>query len=327
MEKVPFISIIVPVLNAENYIGLCLESLSLQEYPQDMYEIIVLDNGSIDNTVNIVNSYHVKLYIKTNCNVSALRNYGAKQAAGDIFAFIDADCVAPTDWLKKAGSLLQSDSIGAVGCWYALPDNTTLFERTWDILTSVRREIIGPIDWVPSGDLIMHKNLFEQIHGFDEFLITSEDVDICKRIIDSGYVIYSHYSVAVKHLGNPKTLSSFYRKERWRGEGVVQNVFRNFPRISLNKAFILGFVSLLSSLGILSGIFMIAYGLDQSVLLISIIGLVTLPLLQAFKLSFRYQQWRYLLLLFALFIIYGMARASSILSIRVWKSSPSDLKV
>jgi cellulose synthase/poly-beta-1,6-N-acetylglucosamine synthase-like glycosyltransferase len=89
MTQQPFISIIIPVLNAQKWISPCLEALLLQDYPKDKFEIIVLDNGSTDQTMEITKKYPVKLLIKTKCNISALRNWGAAQARGEIFAFID----------------------------------------------------------------------------------------------------------------------------------------------------------------------------------------------------------------------------------------------
>lgn len=320
MNQQPLISIIIPVLNAQQHIGSCLEALLLQDYPKDKFEIIVLDNGSSDKTVEIIKKYPVKLLIKTKCNISALRNGGAHQAQGDIFAFIDGDCIAPQDWLTRSCALLQSDNVAAAGCRYALPDSTTLIERTWDILNSVRREKHGPTDWVPSSNLIIRKEVFEQIQGFDEYLITSEDVDICQRIVKTGRIIYSDPKIAVKHLGNPKTLKQFFLKEHWRGTGVLQNSFRNFPHIELNKALIFGFVSFIFTLGILAGIGRYIINGKDSLLLISISGLLFIPFIMTIKILMQRPQWDKFFVLLLLFTAYGLGRASSLFSHKIWKN-------
>jgi len=314
-----FVSIIIPVLNAQQYIGPCLEALRAQDYPKDRFEIIVLDNGSSDNTVDIIKRHPVKLLIKTQCNISTLRNWGVSQARGDIFAFIDADCIAPKDWLLQACRLLQLDHVGATGCWYSLPETTPWVERTWDLVTRVRREKIGPIDWVPSGDLIISKKVFEQIQGFDEYLITSEDVDICQRIIKTGRVVYSHPKAAVKHLGNPKTLKQLFLKEKWRGEGVLQNSFRNFPHIELNNAIIFGLISLIFALGILGGTGLWVMGGQKGLFLISILGLLVIPSFMTIKILLQRPPWKQFFILLLLFTVYGLARGASILNLKIWK--------
>lgn len=320
MTQQPFISIIIPAFNAQKFIGTCLEVLLSQDYPKNKYEIIIIDNGSSDQTLDIVRTYPVKYFIKEKCNISSLRNWGANQALGEIFAFIDADCIAPKDWLLQICILLQFNNVGAVGCWYALPESNTLIERTWDMLTYARKERIGPIDWVPSSNFIIRKEIFEQINGFNEYLITSEDVDICQRIIKIGRIIYSHPKLAVKHLGNPKTLKQFFYKEKWRGVGVLQNSFRKFPFIAFNNAFLFGIISFIFILGIISGMGLwIISGLNQ-LFIISTFGLFVIPLLMTIKTLLQCPQWDKFFILLLLFTVYGVARASSLLNHKIWKT-------
>jgi GT2 family glycosyltransferase len=175
------------------------------------------------------------------------------------------------------------------------------------------------MDWVPSGDLAIRKEIFEQIQGFDEYLITSEDVDICQRVIKTGKVVYSHPKLAFKHLGNPKTLKQFFLKEKWRGEGVLQNSFRHFPKIEINNAIIFGIISFVCILGIPGGIVLwTLYGKD-GLFLLSSLGLLTVPLLMTIKTLLKQKQWNNFFILWLLFTVYGLARASSVLNPKVWK--------
>src|SRR5215475_9251882 len=97
------ISIIIPALNEEKMIGRCLESLTKLAFARDRFEVLVVDNGSRDKTLMIVESFKDRLNLRVlqqaGVRISALRNLGARAAAGDILAFLDADCLAPTDWL------------------------------------------------------------------------------------------------------------------------------------------------------------------------------------------------------------------------------------
>jgi glycosyltransferase involved in cell wall biosynthesis len=316
------ISIIVPVFNAQQYIKPCLNALVSLNYPKDSLEIIVVDNGSKDKTIEIVKQYDVQLFILPKCTISALRNFAAKQAKGDLFAFIDADCIAPANWLNQAEGFLKDPNIGAVGCWYALPATTTLVERAWDIHTMARREKKGDIDWIPSGNLIIPKEVYQQINGFDENLITSEDVDVCQRIHEFGLSVYSDPQLAVVHLGNPKTLRVFFLKEKWRGEGVIQNLFRELPHPKLNKAILFTLISLVCLIGIIDGLIQAVLSQSFIVLFYSSAIILLIPCYLSLKAVASTKKWLYFFPLVFLFLVYAVSRILSILNPKVWKSFP-----
>jgi len=204
-----FVSIIIPAFNAEQYIEKCLLSLQGLDYPKDKYEVLVIDNGSSDRTVEVAKHCSAQLW-EEGGTISRLRNFGVEKSKGSILAFLDADCVAPSHWLKEGIQLLKNEKIGAVGSWYQLPADTTLVERVWDLQMSSRREKIGDINWVPSGNLIMTKSVFYSVGGFEEDLTTSEDVDLCQRVREQGLRVYTDPILAVEHLGNPKTIERFF---------------------------------------------------------------------------------------------------------------------
>ena len=114
------ISIIIPALNEEKMIGRCLESLTRLAYARDRFEVLVVDNGSRDRTVAIAESFKERLNLKVlqqaGVRISALRNLGARAASGDILAFLDADCLAPTDWLDSIFALSPANDAGVSGC-------------------------------------------------------------------------------------------------------------------------------------------------------------------------------------------------------------------
>ena len=309
------VSIIIPVFNADRYIDRCLSALQGLNYNKDQYEIIIVDNGSTDKTVAIVKGYLVKLFILPQVTVANLRNFGANQAIGDIFAFIDADCIAPSSWLLKSVDLLKNEKIGAVGCWYRLPEKTHFFERVWDSHMSSRRLKTGDIDWIPSGNFIVSKSVFKKIGGFNGALTTSEDVDICQRIHLSGLGVFSHPDLSVIHLGESKNLKQFILKEKWRGEGVLQNVIREFPYIKFNKAIAFTVVTFLAMIGILVSI----GGNDYVFLDVSLLFLLLIPLYLAIKACTLSRQWKYFMPLIFLFVIYSFARVLSAFNLRVWK--------
>ena len=89
-------SIIVPAYNVEKYIEKCIDSILNQSYKN--YEVIVINDGSTDNTLNILNKKYkdkVKIYSKENGGLSSARNYGVLKSSSKYILFVDSD-----DWLE-----------------------------------------------------------------------------------------------------------------------------------------------------------------------------------------------------------------------------------
>jgi len=91
----PFISVIVPALNAEKAIKECILSLLNQNYPKNKYEIIFVDNNSTDNTYNILKKFRKRIKILKELEEGSYRarNKGLRSARGSIIAFTDSDCI------------------------------------------------------------------------------------------------------------------------------------------------------------------------------------------------------------------------------------------
>lgn len=105
----PFVSVIVPVLNDEARIGGCIEALLAQEYPRERYEVIVVDNGSSDRSYEVAARYPVTLLSETETRSSfAARNRGMREARGEIFAFTDSDCTPAPRWLAEGVRAIQA---------------------------------------------------------------------------------------------------------------------------------------------------------------------------------------------------------------------------
>ena len=110
----PWVSVVVPAYNAESSIALCLEALMQQDYPGNLFEIIVVDDGSADATAHIVQGFPVRYVYQKNAGPAAARNHGAQKAAGEILLFTDADCVPDPDWVEEMVLAFRNPSIAAV---------------------------------------------------------------------------------------------------------------------------------------------------------------------------------------------------------------------
>lgn len=103
----PKFSIIIPVYNVEKYIGKCLDSIMSQTYKD--YEVIVVNDGTPDNSMDIVKKYDVKVINQKNQGLSAVRNTGVKHAKGEYILFIDSDDYIEKDLLKKLNESLDNN--------------------------------------------------------------------------------------------------------------------------------------------------------------------------------------------------------------------------
>lgn len=170
-------SFIIPALDEEDYIGDCISSIKNQR--EDVYEIIVADNGSKDKTAKIAKGLGAKVIKEEIPGISAARNAGAKSAKGDYLCFVDADGVLTKDWIKEAKNTLKgTDRKAVVGLnifehgnlikkvWYNV---YTLFAYLGLILTRIffNRVFL-------SNNMVIKKDIFEKAGGFHP--VTGEDI-------------------------------------------------------------------------------------------------------------------------------------------------------
>ncbi|HDH03147.1 MAG TPA: glycosyltransferase [Actinobacteria bacterium] len=109
------ISVVVPFHNVERYIENCIRALLSQHYPQDCYEIILVDNDSTDGTAAIVRRYpRVRLLSEPKAGAYAARNRGVAESGGEIIAFTDSDCSPQEDWLQKIDEAMVDPVVAIV---------------------------------------------------------------------------------------------------------------------------------------------------------------------------------------------------------------------
>jgi len=216
------ISIIIPTYNEENFLPPCLNSILNLNYPKKKIEIIVVDNGSDDGSRKIAKAYGAQVYRDDVKNVSGLRNLGAKQAKGDILAFVDADCLVSDKWLDKAAIYFDDLTIAAWGGAAYPPNDPTWVQKTW-FLVRQKENQVQEVDWLETMNLFVRKEQFLTIGGFNEAMVTCEDVDFSYRISTYGKIV-SDKKIEIIHLGEADTLKKFIKKEIWRGHSNLKGI-------------------------------------------------------------------------------------------------------
>lgn len=118
-------SIIIPVLNEEDNLPACLDSLKGLDYPKDKYEVIIVDNGSTDKSVEIVKGYGFEVLHEEKKGITYARQKGLEAAKGTYYITTDADARVPENWLKVAKTIFDSDPkiVGVTGPAFAYDSN------------------------------------------------------------------------------------------------------------------------------------------------------------------------------------------------------------
>jgi len=306
-------SFIIPVLNGERYIERCLLSIKNQIIKNYIYEVIILDNGSYDETHKIILSLGFKFHIIKGVNVSTLRNYGARQASGQYLAFVDSDVELSGLWLEAALNSFTEKTVLATGCFPRVPPNATWVQATWDVHQSKCQSVTSPsaVSWLPSMNLVVRRHDFLAIGGFNENLETAEDVDLCYRLGSRGTILCNPTMEAI-HWGEAQDLQTFWRKEVWRGLGNIKGVLSHGVRWEELPSLGYPLYMLLAGLFCMAALLM---DIQERRILLILYGfsVLTLPAMcLAINTSHQAQNLSVLLGLFILYVFYGLARAYSI---------------
>lgn len=228
-------TIVIPCFNEAEHIGKCLSSLNNQNFPRNQFEIIVVDNGSEDASVEISKSLADRTIEHPDGRVGAVRNKGASEAKGQNLVFIDADCTLDNDWLNRALKLLSRNENTAFGGGCLLPPDASWIERCWLLEgrdgNTIPKELIG-------CSIVSPRKIFKDIGGFDEFMSSGEDSELSTRFRSAGYEVNMTRSLNVTHWGNAKNQFDFFKRQVWHAEQYKKNWRSNIK----DPVFLLAFV-------------------------------------------------------------------------------------
>ena len=185
------ISIVIPSYNEEKYIGKFVSTLMQQDY-KGKYEIIIVDS-STDKTPEILKNFPVRLFRQPKRGPGAARNYGVKKAKGNIVVFIDADCYAPKDWLRKLVKPFSDKNVAAVGGTYKNANKDKTIAKFLQYEIEERHEKMKKfkeIDFVGTFNCAYRKDIFNRFGGFKEEMIQAEDIDLSYRVSEKHKIVF-----------------------------------------------------------------------------------------------------------------------------------------
>ncbi len=224
----PTFSIVVPTYNRPAELKGCLQALVEIDYPQDRYQVVVVDDGSVQPLDAVVEPFRTRLDVallrQENAGPAAARNAGARLAKGDYIAFTDDDCMPAADWLRQFAIALQAHPDAMVGghTINALPHN--LYSTASQALIDYIYEYYGSTAegiFFASNNIAMSRSHFLEIGGFDVSfpLAAAEDRELCDRWQQCGYPM-QYAPQATIHHAHALSLKSFWRQHFGYGRGA-----------------------------------------------------------------------------------------------------------
>ena len=220
------VAIVIPVLNARRFLPAVIPSVLRAAQRSGITEIVAVDNGSTDGSAEYLEATWagaIRVLRTPGARVGEVRNVGARATTAELLSFVDADCVLDEDYYEEARVALADPSVDATGARYELPHDPLWIERVWDAMHREARPN-GPVDYLNAGNFVVRRAAFDAVGGFDAHLESGEDAELGQRLRRGGARIVSCARVRARHLGNPKTLTGFVRKQRWHAMGMFGTV-------------------------------------------------------------------------------------------------------
>jgi cellulose synthase/poly-beta-1,6-N-acetylglucosamine synthase-like glycosyltransferase len=190
-----------------------------------VHEILVVDNASTDRTPEIIDTYPVRHLHQPRRGVSHARNRGIEESRGEIVAFIDGDCVAVTDWLRKLVAPFDDPEIGCVGGELRHADANTAAQRQATRLLGRWQQFAftSKPPYAITANAAFRRSVFEAIGGFDPHMTRAQDVEIGLRFhrLSPLRLAFGEGAI-VRHQHRPTQLGFFRQQLGWAyGAGLV----------------------------------------------------------------------------------------------------------
>ncbi|MFH0868051.1 MAG: glycosyltransferase [Candidatus Woesearchaeota archaeon] len=247
LKKFPFVSIVIPAFNEEKRIIPTIKSVLSLNYPKNKYEVIIINDGSKDNTSKVTKeiikenkNFNIRLIEQENKGKGAALNNALKQSKGEFFICLDADSYVSEDALHKLLPAFDEENIASVLPLLKVRKPKNLLQKMqWleYIVNMFYKELMGKLDCIhvaPGPFSIYRKSVLEKIGGFDENNLT-EDLEISLRLQKYNYKIIQLLNTDVYTIA-PSSFKQLYKqRNRWY-KGSIFNVLK-YRKMIFNKSY------------------------------------------------------------------------------------------
>lgn len=255
------VSIIIPVFNEQKVLANCLESLKNQSYKP--LEIIVVDDGSTDNTLQIIKKFKVIAIVQNHKGPGPARNLGAKKARGEILVFVDADMTFDRNFIKDlTAPILKDETIGTFSKNEMNANKNNIWSQCWNINRGWPQDRLIPQDYGQEAPVFraILKSEFDKVNGYDATGEYTDDWSLSRKLNVKSTVAKG----ALYYHSNPVTLSEVWVQARWIGKnefisGTFVRKIRSLIFYSLPISIIVGFVKSFTNSNLPFFIFKLVY--------------------------------------------------------------------
>lgn len=244
------VSIIIPSYNEQDVIGACLDSLALQSYKNT--EVILVDDGSGDKTLEVAKKYQVKIIKQDHKGPGPARNLGAASAKGKILVFVDSDMTFEKDFIKDLiAPIIKEETIGTFSKNEMNANKDNVWSLCWNINRNWPKDRLVPPDYPNQAPVFraIIKEEFDKVGGFDATGEYTDDWSLSRKL---GVKSTLAHGAVYYHL-NPSTLGEVYKQARWIGknEFISGNFYRQIRSLilySFPMSFVIGFAKSITNL-------------------------------------------------------------------------------
>jgi len=233
------LSVIIPTLNSASTISLTLSSVFSNKFPRELFEVLVIDNGSSDKTVEIAKSYHVKIYYCPKKGIGPPRNFGVKMAKGEIVCFTDSDCIVEKNWLEKIFTFFKQNSEvdGVGGPVFPYPYNQNkiqkltgeLFVEDQGYPKKLEKVQFGSSQGIIFGtNSAYKKEAVISVGGYSE--PGGSNLELSWRLVSKGQNLFFNPDIKVYHIF-PSNLKSIFKQQfRWGAQSTHMKRMHYFDK-------------------------------------------------------------------------------------------------
>ncbi len=259
-SKIFSVSILIPAYNEEDNIGKTIEHACESNYPKNKLEVIVINDGSKDDTLEVARKFlkkykNLKIINKKNTGKADSLNIGVKEARGELIAVVDSDSFPEKDSIKKLTGYFSDLKMGAVTSFVTIRNKSVNFLTKTQALEYIifawTKKLLDYIDsvFVTNGPLSMYrKSIVKEVGGFDKNTVT-EDIELTWNILNHGYKTSMCLDAKVSTIAPARFKKWYNQRVRW-GVGGIQ-VIAKYKKMFFGKGIFGGFVLPFFSLGIL----------------------------------------------------------------------------
>ncbi len=233
------VSVVICVYNGADTLGATLRAVRAQSLPRERYEVIVVDDGSTDDSARIAASFDVRLVRVAHRGLAAARNVGWRAAQAEWIAFTDDDCGPTRGWLQALRSAVEPRStggriLGAAGRIVGYPSPFAVpryVERTGGFNTD--RHLQHPtFPYAPMGNVMYRREALLAVNGLDERYSSYESCDLHTRLRRTYGGAFPYEPRAVVFHRHHTTWAAYFRQQRGYGRGLAQFMWHHRDEVT-----------------------------------------------------------------------------------------------